>query len=209
MSNIPVVNSESFGQVTRGVYLGPVVGLSTFSVFEMLHTDFHSGWIEVPSHQQHIKVPFSLHSCQHLSFVFLMAVILTDVRDRLSAASFYASLMVSDGEYFFMFTAHLQFIFWKLSIAHLWITMLFDFVCICCCCFVFELFVCLSTTWKAFAHIMTYPVFHQQLYGFIIYILICISYQVSFCEWGRVVVMFLVILSTFFDVCFSLPVGLS
>lgn len=56
-----------------------------------------------------------------------MAVILTDMRDILNAVSFYVSPMVSEGDQFVMFIAHLQLIFWKLSIAHL-STMLLDFV---------------------------------------------------------------------------------
>lgn len=40
-----------------------------------------------------------------------MAVILTDMRDILNAVSFYVSPMVSEGDQFVMFIAHLQLIF--------------------------------------------------------------------------------------------------
>ena len=68
------------GKILRSKIAGLYSG-SIFNFLRKLHTVFYSGYINLPPHQQGIRVPFYSHSPQHLlSHVFLMTAILACMR---------------------------------------------------------------------------------------------------------------------------------
>jgi hypothetical protein len=82
--------------ISPGVVLLELYSRFIFSFLKNLHIVFHSGCINLHSHLQCMRVPFSPHTHQNLLLLFLMVAILTRGRSNVSVILVCISFMARD-----------------------------------------------------------------------------------------------------------------
>ena len=88
-------------------------GRSIFNFLRNFNMAFHCSCTNLQSYQQCMRIPFSFHSHQFMSFlVFLIIAILTGVKWYLIVILICTSLMISDVEHIFIYLLAISVPYW-------------------------------------------------------------------------------------------------